>query len=669
MKMKYIILSSILIILLNSTIASANYSDCEICNSTNEEGFIPGEIYDIPPSGKGDTFIGNAPPSWDWRNVDGKDYTTKIKNQGECGSCYAFGNLAALESNVKIKLDAPGMNIDFSEQFMVSCGWGWTSGMDGCNGAEIDPTYDFIKDYGAIAESSFPYSSGGGTTGSCDRKYPNYEDFKFDIQSWGSVNSNVEDIKNALVQYGPLPTSMVVYDDFFGGYTGGVYHHPGDESDVKTNHRVTIVGYDDSQSCWICKNSWGKDWGENGWFKIAYGDCRIEDFTRYFVLDDFDDVYDFELEITIHRVKMLEEIEGLFHGDADWSYRVSVYNDVVLVDQYNDYTTDIDDHTQDVNHNFKLSSVTTTPTIVLKLWDRDPYVPLVDDNDLADISRHSGSGIDDSIVDKRGCMCYFKYDIVNDEIIDIDEIDENEGYYTTEGGGNNNAKVWFKITDKYKAPEADAGGPYSGMVDETIQLSGSATNGKPPINYYWDLDNDGSFDDATSQNTEKSWSSAGDYTIKLKVEDNFGITDIDEAIVTVTKNSPPNKPDIPSGPTSGNTDETYQYSFKATDPDEDDVCFYIDWGDDTNSDWTQTVSSGETFRKSHSFSEKGSYEIKVKAKDVKGEVSSWSQPLTVTMPKNRYIKLQNLLENLWINNYLLMRLTSIFSNKHFNKNI
>jgi C1A family cysteine protease len=64
-----------------------------------------------------------------------------------------------------------------------------------------------------------------------------------------------------------------VYDDFFH-YVSGVYHHT--TGGVQGGHCVCVVGYDDTQSCWICKNSWGPAWGENGFFRIKYGDCGID---------------------------------------------------------------------------------------------------------------------------------------------------------------------------------------------------------------------------------------------------------------------------------------------------------------------------------------------------------------------------------------------------------
>jgi hypothetical protein len=74
---------------------------------------------------------------------------------------------------------------------------------------------------------------------------------------------------------------MVVFDDFQNFHGSDIYEHPGSEQGYPTNHLVTIIGYNDDPGYWICKNSWGTGWGDNGWFKIAYDDCKIEQDTAH----------------------------------------------------------------------------------------------------------------------------------------------------------------------------------------------------------------------------------------------------------------------------------------------------------------------------------------------------------------------------------------------------
>jgi hypothetical protein len=120
------------------------------------------------------------------------------------------------------------------------------------------------------------------------------------------------------------------------------------------------------------------------------------------------------------------------------------------------------------------------------------------------------------------------------------------------------------------------------------------------------------------------------------------------------ENDPPNKPTI-SGPTSGKTGISYNYSFTANDPNEDLIWFYIDWGDGSNTGWIGSFDSGETIIESHTWFLQGSYIIKAKAKDQNDAESPW-EILTVSMPKNMDIKF-----NLKLLNFLFIRFPYIFS--------
>jgi hypothetical protein len=97
------------------------------------------------------------------------------------------------------------------------------------------------------------------------------------------------------------------------------------------------------------------------------------------------------------------------------------------------------------------------------------------------------------------------------------------------------------------------------------------------------------------------------------------------------ENQPPNNPTI-TGPAEGKIKVATDYNFTATDPDSDEVYYFIDWGDDTNSSWIGPYSSGDQITKSHTWSKKGPYTIKAKAKDIYGSESDWGT-LDVTMPK------------------------------------
>jgi len=119
-------------------------------------------------------------------------------------------------------------------------------------------------------------------------------------------------------------------------------------------------------------------------------------------------------------------------------------------------------------------------------------------------------------------------------------------------------------------------------------------------------------------------------------------------------NSPPGKPDRPSGPTSGSIGVSYSYSSHAVDGDGDLIYYLFDWGDGSDSGWLGPYESGQEVNASHTWSEIGSYGIKVKAKDINGAESEWSDTLAVSMPKVYRFPMQKILEmlNIWLLRFL-----------------
>lgn len=108
-------------------------------------------------------------------------------------------------------------------------------------------------------------------TSSCDDKCADWESRLESISGWEWVTNDVHAIKTALLN-GPVPGGMDVYTDFFY-YTGGVYEQSW--GNYEGGHAVIIIGWDDGNQCWIVKNSWGTGWGEDGYFRIKYNNCKI----------------------------------------------------------------------------------------------------------------------------------------------------------------------------------------------------------------------------------------------------------------------------------------------------------------------------------------------------------------------------------------------------------
>jgi len=209
-----------------------------------------------------------VPSSFDWRDVDGNgtSYVTPIRNQKSCGSCWAFAASAGLESYTLMTQNTQNTNLDVAEQILTSC-----YNTNGCSGGSPSGASSYIKTTGLPLESCFPYTAYDANDGVnsvfCSTACLNWQQSTYKILNYGSVSFSVAAIKDALVNYGPLVTTFNVYADFFS-YNGGIYSYT--SGTYQGGHAVLIVGYDDVNSCFIVKNSWGTGWGEAGFFRIAY---------------------------------------------------------------------------------------------------------------------------------------------------------------------------------------------------------------------------------------------------------------------------------------------------------------------------------------------------------------------------------------------------------------
>lgn len=242
--------------------------------------------------------IQSLPSSFDWQNYNGYNWLTSTKDQGVCGSCWAFATVAGVESNIKIDRNQPDLNIDLSEEYLVSdCSDAGT-----CMGGGPSLALNYIKNYGITDESCFPYVDGGFMgLGGCSYSgdvcggFPNDCTYKTNgacsdatcsdrcsdwsqrltkIYDYQYIGSNIDDMKRALINYGPLPITLYIdgsFQDLDGIYRCGDPPYSG-------RHAVLLIGYKDDASkpeggYWIIRNSWG--WLNLMGAEVGYGQCDI----------------------------------------------------------------------------------------------------------------------------------------------------------------------------------------------------------------------------------------------------------------------------------------------------------------------------------------------------------------------------------------------------------
>jgi C1A family cysteine protease len=214
------------------------------------------------------TLAAGVPATYDLRNVGGQNFITPITDQGNCGSCVAFGTVATVEATNRIQRNNPNLNIDLSEAHLFYC-YGRNDGRNCENGWWPDPALNHFRDNGVVDETCYPYIAGDQN---CSNLCSDWNNRLTKITSWQSMTS-ATDMKNWISTKGPLATCFTVYDDFYA-YSNGIYSHV--SGNLAGGHCVSVVGYNDINQYWICKNSWGSGWGDSGFFCIAYGQVGID---------------------------------------------------------------------------------------------------------------------------------------------------------------------------------------------------------------------------------------------------------------------------------------------------------------------------------------------------------------------------------------------------------
>jgi len=200
-------------------------------------------VTELPPYSGPDALV-------DW---SGK-LTTPVKDQGYCGSCWAFSATEQIESDVMRTL---GKSYVLSPQQITSC----ATSAYGCNGGWTEVAYSYVKSAGGIElNSDYPYSSYYGATGTCKATASK---FVATVTSYTTISGETN-MANYVKATGPL--SVCLDASSWNSYTGGIMTSCGNNVD----HCVQAVGVDTS-SYWKVRNSWGTSWGESGYIRLAYG--------------------------------------------------------------------------------------------------------------------------------------------------------------------------------------------------------------------------------------------------------------------------------------------------------------------------------------------------------------------------------------------------------------
>ena len=220
----------------------------------------------------GQSFYPNLPSSLDWRSRNGRNYMTSVKRIAGCSSCWAFAVTGTMEAMYNVESGISDTRSclqfpDFSEQELISC-----ANSGDCSGAprwSSGLCAEYIKCNGIVNEECFQYRRKDLPCMKCS----GWKDKLAFVIDWEWVTQGIEDRDKILaaLQDGPLCFWMEVYDDFYN-YESGIYE-PTTSARPEGPHKVVLVGYNKDENYWICKNSWGDSWGEDGYFRIKMGVC------------------------------------------------------------------------------------------------------------------------------------------------------------------------------------------------------------------------------------------------------------------------------------------------------------------------------------------------------------------------------------------------------------
>ncbi|KAL0221946.1 hypothetical protein RCL1_001800 [Eukaryota sp. TZLM3-RCL] len=251
-------------------------------------GYIHMEVPDLVLSPLPQNYIRDEdlPRDFDWRNVDGKNYATVIRNQHTpqyCGSCWAHGALSALFDRVKIQRNAAFPDPNPSIQHILSCSNKYAGS---CHGGHSSALYSWLTKNYAVEETCFPYEASDDTWHSCkfgscydcshNLANPRADCFsvknftKYRVKEHGSLRGEKAYMKEIYAR-GPIAVGICATPEL-EAYKGGIFEDT--KGQYCINHIVSLSGWGelpDGTKYWIMRNSWGNFWGENGYCRIVRG--------------------------------------------------------------------------------------------------------------------------------------------------------------------------------------------------------------------------------------------------------------------------------------------------------------------------------------------------------------------------------------------------------------
>jgi C1A family cysteine protease len=310
----------------------------ESVSGPSRTGFVPppGDFSHLRP--RETRSLAALPVRFDWRDAG---VSTPVLDQGNCGCCYAIAAVGNFESAILID---GGPYYDFSENNVKECDW-WAnnSGLASCNGGNASMVVSFLSQEGIALETCDPFDPRNRT---CKEGCPYY----FSVTGWlqisGDEIAETSALKDHVYNYGPMFVAMVAANGLgwpgeFSGYDGSYtlfYEGLGD-----LDHAVMIVGWDDTlshaggQGAWIVKNSWGDDWGEDGYFYIAYGSAGIGSYAST--------IYDWQPYDTNGRIFFRDDAGFMgtalgYETNTAWAFVKYVPDEPVRLEQVEFWTTD-----------------------------------------------------------------------------------------------------------------------------------------------------------------------------------------------------------------------------------------------------------------------------------------------------------------------------------------